>query len=56
MTELNDVGPVEIFDTRAYSFKLKLDTTNFAAYARQGVVEDTKVPKPIAFHSYIESV
>ena len=53
MTELNEAGPIEIFDTRAYSFKLKLNTTNFGAYTRQGLVEDTKVPKPIAFHSFI---
>ena len=49
MTELNDAGPIEIYDTRAYSFRLRLDTTNFGAYTRQGIVEDTKVPKAISF-------
>ena len=51
MTELNDAGPIEIFDTRAYSFKLKLDTSNFGQYTRQGLVEDVKVPKQFAFKS-----
>lgn len=34
MTELNDIPHIEIFDTRAYSFKLRLDTTSFGAYKR----------------------
>ena len=38
MTELNSAGPIEIFDSRAFSFKLKLDTTNFGAYTFNGVV------------------
>lgn len=38
MTQLNDLPNVEIFDTKAYSFRLKLDTSGFGAYARQGVV------------------
>lgn len=49
MTELNDAGAIEIYDTRAYSFRLRLDTSNFGAYTRQGIVEDTKVPKAISF-------
>lgn len=32
MTELNNAGPIEICDTTAFSFRLKLDTTNFGAY------------------------
>lgn len=52
MEELNNAGPIEICDTTAYSFRLKLDTSNFGAYTRQGVVEDIKVPTPINFHSY----
>ena len=44
MVELNDAGPIEVFDCRAYSFKLKIDTSNFGQYTRQGTVEDTKVP------------
>lgn len=49
MDQINEAGPIEIFDTRAYSFKLKLNTTNFGAYVRQGVVEDVKVPNKVAF-------
>jgi len=55
MVELNDLPHVEIYDTKAYSFKLRLDTSNFGAYSRQGLVEDTKVPKMISFHSLAES-
>jgi ubiquitin-activating enzyme E1 len=51
MTELNGHEPIEIYDTRAHSFKLKLNTTNYGTYTRQGVVEDIKVPSPISFHS-----
>jgi|Transcript_37401 hypothetical protein len=53
MSEINEAGSIEIFDTRAYSFKLKLDTTNFGAYARQGVVEDVKVPQKVAFKDFV---
>jgi len=56
MTELNEAGPIEIYDTTAHSFRLRLNTTNFGAYKRQGVVEDFKMPKPISFHSLAESV
>lgn len=49
MTELNDIPHIRIKDTKAYSFKLELDTTNFGAYTRQGLVEDIKVPKPVSF-------
>ena len=49
MTQLNDAGSIEIFDTRAYSFKLRLDTSGFDAYTRQGLVEDVKVPKIVEF-------
>jgi len=44
MTQINDIPHVEIFDTKAYSFKLKLNTSTFGAYERQGIVEDIKVP------------
>ena len=45
MAELNDAGPIEVFDCRAYDFRLRLDTSSFGAYTRQGIVEDIKVPK-----------
>ena len=34
MAEINEFQKIEIFDSRAYSFRLKLDTTNFGAYSR----------------------
>ena len=55
MTELNDAGNIEVFDCRAYDFRLRLDTSSFGAYTRQGIVEDVKVPKQIEFKSYRES-
>lgn len=55
MTELNEAGPIEIYDTTAHSFRLRIDTTDFGAYTRQGLVEDYKMPKAINFHSLEES-
>lgn len=55
MEEINEKPHIEIFDTKAYSFRLRLDTTNFGAYVRQGLVEDIKVPKAVSFHSLAES-
>ena len=56
MTELNDAGPIEVFDCRAYSFRLKIDTSGFGQYTRQGTVEDTKVPMRVEFKSLEETV
>lgn len=56
MTQLNEAGPIEIFDCKGFSFKLKTDTTSFGAYTRQGVVEDVKMPKKVAFQSLTESL
>ena len=56
MTELNGHAPIEICNTRAYDFKLKLDTSNFGAYTRQGIVENKKVPHQISFKSLGESI
>jgi ubiquitin-activating enzyme E1 len=55
MTELNGLPHVQIYETRAYSFKLRLDTSSFGAYTRQGLVEDIKVPKDVSFQSFAES-
>jgi len=52
MTELNNAQPFEITQVKgAYAFKIKVDTRNMGAYVRQGVVEDTKVPRTQAYHS-----
>ena len=51
MEELNALGPILIDVIDGFSFKLRLDTTGFQAYQRQGLVENVKVPKKIAFHS-----
>jgi len=56
MTELNDLDPVEIYDCRAYDFKLKISTSSFGAYTRQGIVEDKKVPKTIEFKSLEDTI
>ena len=56
MTELNSGQPIEIYDCRAYDFKLKLDTSTFGKYERQGIVEDKKVPKQVEFKSLAETI
>lgn len=55
MAELNEAGSIEIFDCRPFSFKLRLDTSGFGAYTRQGVVEDIKVPQHVPFKSLREA-
>ena len=47
MTELNERAAIEIFDCKAFTFRLRLNASNFSAYTRQGIVEDVKVPKAI---------
>jgi hypothetical protein len=39
-----------------YTFKVKVDATNFGIYERQGLVENIKVPKKINFHSLKQSL
>ena len=55
MTQLNDAGSIEIYDTKAYSFRLRIDASSFGEYTRQGLVEDTKVAKTVAFESFYKS-
>jgi len=55
MTELNDAGAIEIFDTKAFSFRIRIDASNFGEYSRQGIVEDIKVPKKVSYQSLEES-
>jgi ubiquitin-activating enzyme E1 len=56
MVELNSLPPtlVEVID--GFSFKLKVDTTGFSPYIRQGIVENIKVPKKVEFHSLNQSL
>ena len=49
MSELNYLQYVQIFECRAFSFRLRLDTRGFGKYLRQGMVENVKVPKPLHF-------
>lgn len=51
MTELNNTEPIRISVINGFSFKLKLDTTNFGKYEREGLVQDIKVPKKHRFNS-----
>lgn len=51
MTELNDLPPTQIEVIDGFSFKLKVDATNFKAYTREGQVENIKVPKKVTYHS-----
>ncbi|XP_078159834.1 ubiquitin-activating enzyme E1 1-like isoform X1 [Carex rostrata] len=51
MTELNDDKPRKIKMTRAYSFILEEDTTNFGVYEKGGIVTEVKQPKVLEFKS-----
>lgn len=56
MTELNSLPPTEIEVIDGYSFKLKVDASNFGAYTREGIVENIKVPKKVSYHSLKQSI
>ena len=56
MTEINNRDPIEIEVTGSTTFNLKLDTRDLGAYTGQGVVEDTKVAKKVAYSSLAESI
>jgi len=45
MVEINDCPPLEVVDTTVYTITVKLDSSQFTPYHRQGVVENVKVPK-----------
>ncbi|CAI2378865.1 unnamed protein product [Moneuplotes crassus] len=56
MTEINNTEPIAISVIDGYSFKLKLDTTNFGKYEREGLVADVKVPKKHKVNSLREAL
>lgn len=56
MTELNTLPPTQIEVIDGFSFKLKVDSTGFGAYTREGQVENVKMPKTVAYHSLKESL
>ncbi|KAJ4816933.1 ubiquitin-activating enzyme 1 [Rhynchospora pubera] len=56
MTELNDGKPRKIKVTRAHSFVLEEDTTNFGVYEKGGIVTEVKQPKVLKFKSLRESL
>ncbi|KAJ3699537.1 hypothetical protein LUZ61_003242 [Rhynchospora tenuis] len=56
MTELNDSKPRKIKMTRAHSFVLEEDTTNFGVYEKGGIVTEVKQPKVLKFKSLRESL
>jgi ubiquitin-activating enzyme E1 len=54
MTEINDTDPLKIVSTGKHDFTVELNSTGFTDYARQGVVEDKKVPKKVEFKTWNE--
>lgn len=56
MVELNGIQPTEVEIIDGYSFKLKVDTTGFTPYERNGQVENVKVPKKVQYHSLAQSI
>jgi ubiquitin-activating enzyme E1 len=56
MTELNSLPPTPVDVIDGFSFKVKVDASAFAAYQREGLVENIKVPKKMAYHSLKESM
>ena len=56
MTELNDGKPRKIKSSRAYSFTLEEDTTNYGAYVKGGIVTQVKQPKVLKFKPLREAL
>lgn len=56
MNEINNTDPIPISVIDGFSFKLKLDTTSFGAYQREGLVENVKVPVKHRFNSLREAL
>ena len=56
MTELNALPPTKIQVIDGFSFKVEVDATGFQPYVRQGLVENVKVAKKVAYHSLKQSV
>ena len=56
MTELNALPPTKIQVIDGFSFKVEVDATGFSPYVRQGLVENVKVAKKVAYHSLKQSV
>ena len=52
MTEINETEPIEIISTTVYTITLKIDSSKFSDYARQGTIENVKVPKKVEFHTW----
>ena len=56
MTEINNREPIEIIEVKGpFSFKIKADSRKWSAYARQGVIENVKVPRTVSYLSLHES-
>ena len=55
MTQINETQPIKITATTTYTFTLELNSSAFSDYTRQGVVENVKVPRKLAFHSWEQS-
>ena len=55
MVEINNTDPLLISSCTPYTFTVKINSTGFGQYVRQGVVENTKVAKKMEFHSWEQS-
>ena len=56
MTQINETDPIRISVIDGFSFKLKLDTSKFDSYTREGIVVEVKVPKKHKFNSIREAL
>lgn len=56
MTEINDLEPKKIVDTRPFTFTLDLDSTGFSDYKINGTCENVKVPSQMKFHDWKTSL
>lgn len=55
MTEINNREPVKVVGVTSHTITLELDSRGFSDYARQGAVENQKVPEKMEFHTWEQS-
>ena len=55
MVEINDAPPMKVIATKKDSITLEVDSRGWGDYARQGQVENVKVPKKVSYHAWADS-
>lgn len=55
MVEINETQPLEVVKTTKDTITVKLDSSKFGEYLRQGIIENVKVPEKVSYHPWSKS-